>query len=106
MPHPALAFLSGRDPAPLEGRASRRPQAPTSGLGRRASLSALLLSPWLMPSLWAQALGPVPSGEPSGVQLALPWPLADLRKVFGSAKNSTASGPFGMDAFCAFAVAV
>ena len=74
MPHPALAFLSGRDPAQLEGRASRRPQAPTSGLGRRASLSALLLSPWLMHSVWAQALGPVPSGAPSGVQLALPWP--------------------------------
>ena len=74
MPPPALAFLSGRDPAPLEGRASRRPQTPTSGLCRRASLSALLLSPWLMPSVWAQAVGPVPSGEPSGVQLAMPWP--------------------------------
>ena len=75
MPHPALAFLPGRDPAPLKGRASRVPQAPASGLGRRASLSALLLSPWLMPSLWAQALGPVPSGGASAVQLAMPWPL-------------------------------
>jgi len=41
---------------------------------RRASLSALFVSPWLVPSVWAQALGPVPSGEPSGVQLAMPWP--------------------------------
>lgn len=74
MPHPSLAFLPGRDPAPFKGRASRQPQAPTSDLGRRASLSALLLSPWLMPSVWAQALGPVPSGAASGVQLAMPWP--------------------------------
>lgn len=74
MPHPAVAFLPSRDPAPLLSRASRQPQAPTSGLGRRASLSALLLSPWLMPSVWAQALGPAPSGAASGVQLAMPWP--------------------------------
>ena len=74
MPHPSLAFLPGRDPAPFKGRASRQPQAPTSDLGRRASLSALLLSPWLMPSVWAQALGPAQSGAASGVQLAMPWP--------------------------------
>lgn len=74
MPHPSLAFLPGRDPAPFKGRALRQPQAPTSDQGRRASLSALLLSPWLMPSVWAQALGPVPSGPASGVQLAMPWP--------------------------------
>ena len=41
---------------------------------RRACLSALLLSPWLVPSVWAQALGQVPSGEPSAFQLAMPWP--------------------------------
>jgi DNA ligase-1 len=41
---------------------------------RRASLSALLLSPWLMPSVWAQALGPFPSGAVPGVQLAMLWP--------------------------------
>jgi len=74
MPHPAVAFLPSRDPAPLLSRASRQSLAPTSGLGRRASLSALLLSPWLMPSIWAQTLGPVPSGAAIGVQLAMPWP--------------------------------
>ena len=74
MPHPALAFLPCRDPVHRQGRVSRQPQAPISGLGRRASLSALLLSPWLMPSVWAQAFGSVPYGEPSGVQLAMPWP--------------------------------
>jgi DNA ligase-1 len=41
---------------------------------RRASLSALFVSPWLVPSVWAQALGQAPSGEPSAVQLAMPWP--------------------------------
>jgi DNA ligase-1 len=74
MPRPAFSFLPGHDPAPLKDRASRHPLAPTSGLDRRASLSALLLSPWLMPSVWGQALGPVPSGAASGVQLAMPWP--------------------------------
>jgi DNA ligase-1 len=74
MPHPAVAFLPGRDPAPLLSRASRGPQAPASGLGRRASLSALLLSPWLMPSVWAQALGSAQSVATSSVQLAMPWP--------------------------------
>ncbi len=52
----------------------RQPLQFTLNPSRRASLSALLVSPWLMPSVWAQALGPVPSGEPSGVQLAMPWP--------------------------------
>ena len=74
MPHPAEAILPSRDPAPLLSRVSRGPQAPASGLGRRASLSALLLSPWLMPSVWAQALGPALSGATSSVQLAMPWP--------------------------------
>jgi DNA ligase-1 len=41
---------------------------------RRASLSVLLLSPWLMPSVWAKSLGPLSSGESSTVQLATPWP--------------------------------
>jgi DNA ligase-1 len=41
---------------------------------RRASLSALLVSPWLMPSLWAQAVVPLSSGESITVQLAMPWP--------------------------------
>jgi DNA ligase-1 len=40
---------------------------------RRASLTALLLSPWLMPSVWAKSLGPLSSGESSTVQLATPW---------------------------------
>ena len=52
----------------------RQPLQFTLNPSRRASLSALLASPWLMPSVWAQALGPVPSGEPSAVQLAMPWP--------------------------------
>ena len=74
MPHPALAFLPDHDPASLKGCDWRQPQPPTSGLGRRASLSALLLSSWLMPSLWAQTLGSFQSGAASGVQLAMPWP--------------------------------
>lgn len=74
MPHPALAYLPSRDPAPFNGRASRQPQSPTTGLSRRASLLALLLSPWHMPNVWAQALGPVPSSTASGVQLAMSWP--------------------------------
>ena len=41
---------------------------------RRASLTALLLSPWLMPSVWAKSLAPLSSGESSTVQLAMPWP--------------------------------
>ncbi len=52
----------------------RQPLQFTLNPSRRASLSALLVSPWLVPSVWAQALGPVTSGEPSGVQLAMPWP--------------------------------
>jgi DNA ligase-1 len=40
---------------------------------RRACLSALLLSPWLMPRLGAQAVGPLAAGEPGTVQLAMPW---------------------------------
>lgn len=52
----------------------RQPLQITANPGRRASLSALLLSPWLMPSVWAQALGPVLAGGASAVQLAMPWP--------------------------------
>lgn len=83
MPHPALAFLPGHDPLHRHGHASRPPQATISGLGRRASLSALLLSPWLMPSVWAQGLGPVPSGGASAVQLAMPWPPGRSPQGFG-----------------------
>jgi len=42
---------------------------------RRASLSVLFLSPWLMPSVWAKSLGSLSTGESSAVQLAMPWPL-------------------------------
>jgi DNA ligase-1 len=45
-----------------------------SNPSRRASLSALLLSPWLMSRVGAQAVGPLSSGEPDAVQLAMPWP--------------------------------
>ncbi len=45
-----------------------------SGPSRRVSLSALLLSPWLLPHVGAQTGVPVPSGESRGVQLAMPWP--------------------------------
>ncbi len=41
---------------------------------RRASLSALLVSPCLIPSLWAQVVGPLSSRESSTVQLAMTWP--------------------------------
>jgi DNA ligase-1 len=37
-------------------------------------LSALLLSPWLVPRVGAQVVQPLDSGEHSGVQLAMPWP--------------------------------
>jgi len=40
---------------------------------RRASLSALLLSPWLMPSVWSQALDPLSSGNSITPQLAMNW---------------------------------
>lgn len=60
MPHAALAL--------------RLHLATTPSLSRRASLSALLLSPWLMPRVGAQVLQPLDSGGHSGVQLAMPWP--------------------------------
>ena len=60
MPHPPLAL--------------RQQLATTPSLSRRASLSALLLSPWLMPRVGAQVVQPVDSGGHSGVQLAMPWP--------------------------------
>ena len=60
MPHPPLAL--------------RQYLASTPGLSRRASVSALLLSPWLMPRVGAQVVQPVDSGGHSGVQLAMPWP--------------------------------
>ena len=60
MPHPPLAL--------------RQQLATTPGLSRRASLSALLWSPWLLPRVDAQVVPPVDSGGHSGVQLAMPWP--------------------------------
>ena len=60
MPHPPLAL--------------RQYLASTPGLSRRASVSALILSPWLMPRVGAQVVQPVDSGGHSGVQLAMPWP--------------------------------
>ncbi|WP_233204776.1 DNA ligase [Limnohabitans sp. 15K] len=47
---------------------------PTPRPSRRASLLALILSPWLMPRVGAQAVKPVQSGDAIGVQLALNWP--------------------------------
>lgn len=41
---------------------------------RRTSLSALLVSPWVVPSIWAQAVRPLSSAESTTVQLAMPWP--------------------------------
>jgi DNA ligase-1 len=41
---------------------------------RRASLLALIWSPWLMSRVGAEALKPVQSGDAIGVQLAMPWP--------------------------------
>jgi DNA ligase-1 len=52
----------------------RQPLQFTLNPSRRASLSALLVSPWLVPSVWAKSLGPFSSGESSTVQLATPWP--------------------------------
>lgn len=49
---------------------------------RRVSLSALLVSPWLMPNVWAQTFGPVLSGGVSAVQLAMPWPPGRSPKGF------------------------
>ncbi|PIT75569.1 DNA ligase [Limnohabitans sp. G3-2] len=46
---------------------------PTPGPSRRASVLALMASPWLMPRVGAQALRPVPPGDPIGVELAMPW---------------------------------
>ena len=40
---------------------------------RRASLSALLLSPWLMPSVWSQAVDPLSSANSITPQLAMHW---------------------------------
>jgi DNA ligase-1 len=51
----------------------RQPLKFIPSLSRRTSLSALFLSPWLMPSVWAKSVGPVASGEHGAVQLAMPW---------------------------------
>ena len=63
--------------------ALRQQLATTPGLSRRASLSALLLSPWLMPRVGAQVVQPVDSGGHSGVQLAMPWPAGRSPQGFG-----------------------
>jgi DNA ligase 1 len=47
---------------------------PTPKPSRRASLLALIFSPWLMPRVGAQAVKPVHSGDAIGVQLAMNWP--------------------------------
>ncbi len=60
MPHPPLAL--------------RQHLASPPGLSRRASLSSLLLLPWLLKNAHAQALQPMDSGGLHGVQLAMPWP--------------------------------
>ncbi|ALK89589.1 DNA ligase [Limnohabitans sp. 63ED37-2] len=69
MPHPPLAL--------------RQQLATTPSLSRRASLSALLLSPWLMPRVGAQVVQPVDSDGHSGVQLAMPWPAGRSPQGFG-----------------------
>ena len=76
MHHPLLAFLPGSDAAGLKASTSQLPliQPTTLSLSRRTSLSVLVLSPWLMPSVRAQASGPVQSEGSRGVQLAMPWP--------------------------------
>ncbi len=63
--------------------ALRQYLASTPGLSRRASLSALLLSPWLMPRVGAQVVQPVDSSGHSGVQLAMPWPAGRSPQGFG-----------------------
>lgn len=50
---------------------------------RRASLLALILSPWLLPRVGAQAVKPVQSGDAIGVQLAMPWPSGRSPQGFG-----------------------
>jgi DNA ligase-1 len=52
----------------------RQPLIFSRNASRRASLSALFLSPWLLSSVWAKGFGPVLSGGASAVQLAMPWP--------------------------------
>ena len=69
MPHPPLAL--------------RQQLATTPGLSRRASLSALLWSPWLLPRVGAQVVQPVDSGGHSAVQLAMPWPAGRSPQGFG-----------------------
>ena len=69
MPHPPLAL--------------RQQLATTPGLSRRASLSVLFLSPWLVPRVGAQVVQPVDSGGHSAVQLAMPWPPGRSPQGFG-----------------------
>lgn len=52
----------------------RQPLKFIPSLSRRTSLSALLWSPWLMPSVWARAVAPLAAGEQGAVQLAMHWP--------------------------------
>ena len=68
---------------PCPPLALRQHLVSTPGVSRRASLSALLLSPWLMPHVGAQVLHPVDSGGQSGVQLAMPWPPGRSPQGFG-----------------------
>ena len=59
MPYPPLAL--------------RQQFASTPCMSRRASMSALLLLPWLLKPAHAQVLQPVDPGVFGGVQLARPW---------------------------------
>ncbi len=68
---------------PCPPLALRQHLVSTPGVSRRASLSALLLSPWLMPHVGAQVLQPVNAGGHSGVQLAMPWPPGRSPQGFG-----------------------
>ena len=68
---------------PNPPQALRQHLASMPGLSRRASLSALLLSPWLLPRVGAQVVQPVDSGGHSGVQLAMPWPAGRSPQGFG-----------------------
>jgi DNA ligase-1 len=61
----------------------RQPLTFIPSLSRRTSLSAMFLSPWLMPSVWAKSMGPLALGESSAVQLAMPWPPGRSPQGFG-----------------------
>ena len=61
----------------------RQPLKFIPSLSRRSSLSALLWSPWLMPNVWANSVGPHAAGEQGAVQLAMPWSPGRSPQGFG-----------------------